>query len=152
MSEPGADGTGAAGAIIAAGHTTLGDLQRAEARGQAVPVKHRHAQSLHEPVTTRDGKIATTVGQSASFPSQGPDLAAASQHPDLAASGQAADLTGSGQAPNLTARLLATEKENDSLQTWVLVMLGLGLGAGTALGVLVAAVFINVRGSREVPS
>ena len=111
-----------------------------------------HAQSLHEPVTTRDGKIATTVGQSASFPSQGPDLAAASQHPDLAASGQAADLTGSGQAPNLTARLLATEKENDSLQTWVLVMLGLGLGAGTALGVLVAAVFINVRGSREVPS
>lgn len=81
-----------------------------------------HAENLHEPAIIQNGKITMIGGRLASYSEQ----------------------------ENLNSKIDALEKNNHSLQNWVLIMLGIGLGVGMLIGVIAMLIFLYMNKAREV--
>jgi tetrahydromethanopterin S-methyltransferase subunit G len=81
-----------------------------------------HANNLHAPALT-DEKLAAGGHQLASFAPQ--------------------------QMEVLSQRIAETEKKNESLQNWVLIMLGVGLGVGIVIGIVVMLLIGYLQNHKE---
>lgn len=53
------------------------------------------------------------------------------------------------QMEDLSQRIAETEKENESLQNWVLLMLGVGLGVGMVIGIVVMLLIGYLQNHKE---